>query len=76
MPHKYESGPPKSGKTERLIKLANQLQRKGQKVTFITCEHFPDTLRLRGLHEGVGVQVVAYSRDLPVEKTECVKWTE
>ena len=51
----FESGPPKSGKTTRLIKKANEMHAAGKRVVFHSYEHGVKTLLERGLHPDIRV---------------------
>lgn len=51
-----ESGPPKSGKTARLITQANLAHNSGKEVVFFNYEMTPEALRVRGLHNDIPIK--------------------
>lgn len=68
-----ESGPPLSGKTTRLVALANRLAASGKRVRFENFELRRDYLRMRfGLDPRVEVVSVTLDPARPVSEQEAV----
>jgi RecA/RadA recombinase len=68
-----ESGPSCSGKTTRLVALANEAAAKGGRVAFRTVEHSHKVLRGKfGLRPEVEVKIADWDPDLDADEQEWV----